>query len=319
MALPLGLGCAPLAGLYEPVDEATARATVDAAWEAGIRAFDTAPLYGFGLSERRVGAALRERPRDEYVLSSKVGRLIEPGGGRPPPEAEQFPGAGSASARVDYSRDGVLRSLEASLERLGVDRLDIVYIHDPDDHMDAALGEAYPALEELRRQGVVRAVGAGMNQAPALARFVRETEVDCVLLAGRYTLLDQTAAEDLLPACLERGVAVVAGGVLNSGILGAPRPGARYDYAPASAKVVERARALVAVCERHGVPLVAAALRFPLGHPAVTSVLVGARSPREVTEDARLFAQEIPPALWQELRAEGLIAGDVPVPAAAPS
>jgi D-threo-aldose 1-dehydrogenase len=195
----------------------------------------------------------------------------------------------------------VLRSFEESLRRLGLERVDVVLIHDPDDHMDAALGEAYPALEELRGRGVVRAIGAGMNQAPALARFVRETDIDCVLLAGRYTLLDRSAAADLLPACVERGVAVIAGGVLNSGILAAPRPGATYDYAPAPPELLERARAIEATCGRHGVPLPAAALQFPLRHPAVAAVLVGARSPAEITEDARLFELPVPDALWDEL------------------
>ena len=295
----LALGCAPLGGLYSAVDEATARATVDAAWQAGLRFFDTAPLYGFGLSERRVGAALRER--EGFVLSTKVGRVLEPLTGAPGPDAATFPAAPPLDPRFDYSRDGVLRSFEESVRRLGVERVDVMLIHDPDDHMDTALGEAYPALEELRGEGVVRAIGAGMNQAPALARFVRETDIDCVLLAGRYTLLDRSAAADLLAACVERGVAVIAGGVLNSGILAAPRPGATYDYAPAPRELLERARAIEATCERHGIPLPAAALQFPLRHPAVAAVLVGARSPAEITEDARLFELPIPEELWDEL------------------
>lgn len=291
----LALGCAPLAGLYAPVGEDAARATVDAAWDAGIRAFDTAPRYGLGLSERRVGAALRERPREEFVLSTKVGRLLEPRTGPPDP---QFPGGLPFQPRFDFSRDGIRRSLEASLERLGLERVDVALIHDPDDHMDEALREAYPALEELRAQGLVRAIGAGMNQAPALTRLVRDADLDCVLLAGRYTLLDRSAADDLLPACLERGVAVIAGGVLNSGILAG---GATYDYAPAPSALLERARRMAATCERHGVALTAAALQFPLRHPAVASVLVGARSAAEVAEDARLFTHPVPEELWEKL------------------
>jgi D-threo-aldose 1-dehydrogenase len=291
----LALGCAPLAGLYAPVAESDARAAVDAAWDAGIRAFDTAPRYGLGLSERRVGAALRERPPHEFVLSTKVGRLVEP---RPGPPDPQFPDAPELRLRFDFTRDGVLRSLEASLERLGLERVDVALIHDPDDHMEQALREAYPALEELRGQGVVRAIGVGMNQAPALARFVRETDVDCLLVAGRSTLLDRSAEAELLPACLERGVAVIAGGVFNSGILAG---GGTYDYAPAPPQLVERARRLAAICERYGVPLAAAALQFPLRHPAVASVLVGARSAREVSEDVRLFSHPLPDELWDEL------------------
>jgi len=294
----LALGCAPLAGLYAPVEEAEARATVDAAWDAGVRAFDTAPLYGFGVSEQRVGAALRERPRDELVLCTKVGRLLGPRTGPPGPEAAQFPAAPPLAPRFDFSRDGVLRSFEASLERLGVERIDVVHVHDPDEHMEAALEQAYPALEELRAQGLVRAIGAGMNQAPALARLVREADLDCVLLAGRYTLLDRSAAAGLLPACAERGVAVIAGGVFNSGILAG---GATYDYAPAPAAVVARVRRMRAACDRHGASLTAAALQFPLRHPAVACVLVGARSPAELQEAARLLAEPVPAALWDEL------------------
>ena len=294
----LALGCAPLAGLYAPVEEAEARATVDAAWDAGVRAFDTAPLYGFGVSEQRVGAALRERPRDELVLCTKVGRLLGPQTGPPGPEAAQFPAAPPLAPRFDFSRDGVLRSFEASLERLGVERIDVVHVHDPDEHMEAALEQAYPALEELRAQGLVRAIGAGMNQAPALARLVREADLDCVLLAGRYTLLDRSAAAGLLPACAERGVAVIAGGVFNSGILAG---GATYDYAPAPAAVVARVGRMRAACDRHGASLTAAALQFPLRHPAVACVLVGARSPAELQEAARLLAEPVPAALWDEL------------------
>jgi len=296
----LALGCAPLAGLYEPVSDDAAQQALAAAWDAGIRTFDTAPLYGLGVSERRLGAALARWPREEITLCTKVGRVLEPRTGPASESSRQFPGAPPLEPRFDFSRDGVLRSFEASLERLGVERVDIVHIHDPDDHMEVALGEAYPALEELRAQGLVRAIGAGMNQAPALTRFVRETDVDCVLLAGRYTLLDRSALADLLPACERRGVAVIAGAVLNSGILAG---GGRYDYAPAPPELAARARRQAAICERHGVPLTAAALQFPLSHPAVACVLVGARSAAEVEQDARLFARPIPDALWEELSA----------------
>jgi D-threo-aldose 1-dehydrogenase len=281
----LGLGCAPIGGLYEPVSEADAGAVVDRAWEHGLRLFDTAPLYGSGLSERRVGAALRDRPRDALVLSTKVGRLLRAG-----------------EPVFDFSFDGVLRSLEESLERLGLDRVDVVYIHDPDDHFDEALAGAYPALERLRGEGVVRAIGVGMNQSEMLARFARETDVDCVLLAGRYTLLDRSALGELLPLCLERGVAVVAGGVFNSGALVGD---AHYDYAPAEPAVLDRVSRLAEICTRWHVPLAAAAVQFPLGHPAVACVLVGCRSSVEVDEDVALFELELPAGLWEELDAEG--------------
>jgi D-threo-aldose 1-dehydrogenase len=281
----LGLGCAPIGGLYEPVSEADARAVVDRAWERGLRLFDTAPLYGSGLSERRVGAALRDRPRDALVLSTKVGRLLREG-----------------EPMFDFTFDGVLRSLEESLERLGLDRVDVVYIHDPDDYFDEALAGAYPALERLRGEGVVRAIGVGMNQSEMLARFARETDVDCVLLAGRYTLLDRSALGELLPLCLERGVAVVAGGVFNSGALVGD---AHYDYAPAEPAVLDRVSRLAEICTRWDVPLAAAAVQFPLGHPAVACVLVGCRSSVEVDEDVALFELELPAGLWEELDAEG--------------
>jgi D-threo-aldose 1-dehydrogenase len=277
----LGLGCAPLAGLYSAVSEEDARATVDRAWELGVRAFDTAPKYGFGLSERRVGAALRERPRDAFTLSTKVGRLLREG-----------------EAVFDFSYDGALRSLDESLERLGLDRVDVVLVHDPDDHYDEAVAGAYRALERLRDEGVVAAIGVGMNQWEIPARFVRETDIDCVLLAGRYTLLDRRGEHELLPLCAERNVDVIAAGVFNGGILAG---GTYYDYAPAPPELLERTRRLAATCARHGVPLEAAAVQFPRRHPAVTTVLIGCRSPAEVEEDVRLAGLELPPELWAEL------------------
>jgi D-threo-aldose 1-dehydrogenase len=300
----LGLGCAPLGGLYEPVSEAQARATVDAAWELGARYFDTAPHYGAGVSERRVGAALRERPREEFVVSTKVGKMLVPGA----PGAREFAGEPPLGRVFDFSRDAVLRSLEGSLERLGLDRVDVVLVHDPDDHMDQAIGEALPALAALRDEGAIRAIGAGMNGAAPLARIVREADVDCVLVAGRYTLLDQSAAGELLPLCGERGVAVVPGGVFNGGVLTDPRPGAYYDYEPAPPEVLGRARRIAAVCARHGVPLPAAAMAFPRRHPAVACVLVGARSAAEVRADVADWERAVPDELWDELVAEGLLA-----------
>ncbi|MFC9701355.1 aldo/keto reductase [Streptomyces sp. NPDC056943] len=312
----LALGCAALGNLYRPVTDEAARATVDAAWDAGVRTFDTAPHYGLGLSERRLGAALRDRPRDTYTLSTKVGRFLVPGPpGSPGDDLAHGFAVPATHRRVwDFSADGVLRSLEASLKRLDLDRVDIALLHDPDDHAEQALREAYPALERLRREGVVGAIGIGMNRSALPARFLRETDIDVVLLAGRYTLLEQDGLSDLLPAAAARGRSVVIGGVFNSGLLTAPRPGATYDYAPAPQPVLDRALRLLAVTERHGVPLRAAALRFPFGHPAVASVLTGARSPEEVRDTVEQLRRPIPDALWDELRAEGLLDPGTPVP-----
>ncbi|MDX3839465.1 aldo/keto reductase [Streptomyces europaeiscabiei] len=317
----LALGCAALGNLLHPVTDEAAHATVEAAWDAGVRTFDTAPHYGLGLSERRLGAALRDRPRDTYTLATKVGRLLvpDPEGGAGDDLAHGF-AVPAVHRRVwDFSADGVLRSLETSLERLGLGHVDVALLHDPDDHADQALREAYPALERLRAEGVIGAIGVGMNQSALPARFLRETDIDVVLLAGRYTLLEHDALAELLPEAAARGRSVVIGGVFNSGLLTAPRPGATYDYAPAPQPVLDRALRLLAVCERHDVPLRAAALRFPFGHPAVASVLTGARSPQEVHDTVEQLRRPIPDALWDELRAEGLLAPDTPVPAAAPT
>jgi len=319
IALPrVGLGTAPLGGLYEAVDDESARATVERAWELGLRFFDTAPLYGHGLSERRLGRALAGRARDELVLATKVGRLLR--AGAPPDETqlsdglEVWKGVPPVRPVFDFSYDGALRSVEESLERLGLDRVDVLHIHDPDEHYEEALHGAYRALERLRSEGTIGAVGAGMNQAEMLARFAREADFDCFLLAGRYTLLDQSALAELLPLCLERGIAVIVGGVYNSGILADPRPGATYDYRLAPPELVERARRLDAVCARHGVPLKAAAIQFPFGHPAVTTLLVGARSLEELEENLALLRLEIPAELWEDVRAEGLLPDEVPTP-----
>jgi D-threo-aldose 1-dehydrogenase len=301
----LSFGGAAIGGLYTAVSDEDARAAVDAAWQGGIRTFDTAPHYGLGLSERRLGEALRHRPRDEYVISTKVGRLLEPAvsgagrtGGR---DTEGFAVPADYVRRFDFSADGVRRSLEASLDRLGLDRVDFVLIHDPDNHGEQALREAYPALERLRAEGTVRAIGVGMNQTAMLTTFVTGTDVDAVLVAGRYTLLDNSAARDLLPAAQRRGVSVIAGGVFNSGLLAAPVAGATYDYRPAPAELIERARRLAETCQRYGVPLRAAAARFPLTHPAVASVLIGVRSAAEVADALALRALDIPAALWESL------------------
>ncbi|MER5419648.1 aldo/keto reductase [Streptosporangium roseum] len=304
-----GFGAAPIGNLFTAVSDAEAGAAVDAAYDAGFRLFDTAPHYGLGLSERRLGSALAGRPRDSYTLSTKVGRLLVPAPTDGPAgrDDQGFDVPADLRRVWDFSRDGVRRSLEESLLRLGLDAVDIVLIHDPDDHWEQAVSEAYPALAELRDQGVVKAVGVGMNQSEMLARFVRETGVDMVMLAGRHTLLDQSGEEELLPLCQERGVSVVAAGVFNSGLLATHDPAGTYDYAPAPAPLLARARRIAAVCESHGVTLPQAALAFPLRHPAVASVVVGARSAAEVARNAALTARPVPEALWAELAAEDLI------------
>ncbi|MEU6164621.1 aldo/keto reductase [Streptomyces tanashiensis] len=311
----LAFGAAAIGNLFTAVTDAEAEQAVHTAWDAGVRYFDTAPHYGLGLSERRLGAALRSRPRNEYVVSSKVGRLLEPTPGAPGDDlANGFAVPATHRRRWDFSARGVRRSIEGSLERLGLDRIDIVYLHDPDDHAGPALDQAYPELDRMRREGTVGALGVGMNQADLLARFIRETDLDAVLLAGRYTLLDQGGLTELLPLATDRGVDVVIGGVFNSGLLADPRPGATYDYTAAPPGLLSRALDLKTVCERHGVPLRAAALRFPLGHPAVASVLVGTRSAAEARDAAAMLAHAVPDALWAELREHGLLPADVPTP-----
>jgi D-threo-aldose 1-dehydrogenase len=302
-SFPLIFGGAPIGGLYAPVGEEAAAQTLQAAWDAGIRAFDTAPHYGVGLSERRIGDFLAGRPRDEFVVSTKVGRLLVPAvaGAESVEGADEFYGTPPLTRVRDYSRDGVLRSLEDSLRRLRLDRVDIALIHDPDDQLPQALDEAYPALADLRGQGVIGAVGAGMNSAGPLAWLVSRADLDCVLVAGRYTLLDTSAADELFPLCLRRGVSVLAGGVFNSGILADPREGARYDYAAADAALVARAQRMRDVCAGYGVPLPAAALQYVLRHPAVTAAVVGARTPEEVRADAAYVHTHIPRALWAAL------------------
>jgi D-threo-aldose 1-dehydrogenase len=290
----LSFGGAAIAGLYTPVSEVAATAAVRRAQERGVGYFDTAPHYGAGCGERRLGAALR----GEYVVSTKVGRLLVPLEPGEPVEALGFADPPPYRRSWDWSADGVRRSLEESLRRLGVDHVDVVYLHDPDEHEQEVYATAYPALAGLREEGVVGAIGVGMNQTAMLTRFVERLDLDVVLCAGRYTLLDRSAEEDLLPACVRRGTSVVVGGVFNSGLLAG---GTTYDYEPAAAEMLERVTALTRACVTYGVPLRAAALRFPLRHPAVASVLVGCRSAEEVDDNTELFEMDIPEALWAEL------------------
>lgn len=299
----LALGCAPLGNLYRPVAEADAQAAVDAAWARGVRHFDTAPLYGHGLSEIRLGRALAGRPRDEYLLATKVGRLLVPLGGDEQAEPTIFVDVPRVRPVFDFSADGVLRSVDASLERLGVDRIDLLHVHDPDDHLDAAEVGAFPALMRLRDEGVVDSIGLGTNLAAVANRFVGRVDLDCLLLAGRCTLLDRSGPFEVFDRCTEHGVEVLAAGVFNSGVLATPTEDATFHYAPVPPDVLARVRAMEVACRRHGVPLAAAALQLPLRFDAVRMVLVGARSAAEIDQDAALLDVPIPTELWDALDA----------------
>ena len=305
----LGFGGSPVGNLYRQVSDDEAQAAIAAAWDAGIRYFDTAPHYGLGLSERRLGEVLRDHPRDEYVLSSKVGRLLVPNEAPTGRDDDGFDVPDTLRRQWDFSRDGVLRSIEATLKRMGTDHLDIVYIHDPDNHWREAADHAMPALAQLRDEGVVAAIGAGMNQSAMLTRFLRETPADVVMLAGRYTLLDQSALDDVLPTAIEHRKSVVAAGVFNSGLLAAdhPTPGMRYDYRDAPADLVERAQTIAEACEAHGTTLPAAAIAFPLNHPAVVNVTLGMRTAGQVARNVELYRSRVPEELWGHLRSLGLI------------
>ncbi|MEV0130193.1 aldo/keto reductase [Dactylosporangium sp. NPDC050688] len=309
-AVRLGLGCAQLGNLYHEIDDERAHATVDAAWDAGVRIFDTAPHYGLGLSERRLGEALRERPREQYTVSTKVGRLLvgDPSwsGGM---DTEGFAVPATHRRVWDFSRDGIRRCLEASLARLGLDRVDVALLHDPEEHQEVALRTGFPALAQLREEGLVGAIGAGSKDAAVLTRVVQECRPDVVLVAGRFTVLEQPAQEALLPACAAAGVEVLNAGVFNSGLLAVAEPSADlpYEYGAAPADLVAKARAIAAVCERHGTTLPAAALAFAAGDPAVTAVVVGADSPEQVRRNAALATAPPPASLWPALREAGLL------------
>jgi D-threo-aldose 1-dehydrogenase len=324
---PLALGAAPLGNLYATIDDAQARDVVRHALDAGVGYFDTAPHYGNGLSEHRIGAALRDAPRERYALSSKVGRLLVPDA-EAPRDQNGYVGVLPFRQRFDYSYDGALRSIDDSLQRLGVARLDVVYVHDIDVavHGDAqaqrfreAIDGACRALARLRDEGAIGGFGLGVNDWRVCVDALAETDLDYLLLAGRYTLLDQTALPQLMPECVRRGVRVVVGGPYNSGILatGARLPDGRvpyFNYEPAPPAIIERVAAIEVVCEAHAVPLRAAALQFPLAHPAVVTVLAGARSVAELDDNVRLSRLAIPPAFWTALRNERLLSGDAPLP-----
>ena len=321
----LGLGGAPIGGFRFSLSDDQGMETVRAAAEAGIGYFDTSPSYGYGRSEHLFGFALRGRPRDTFVLSTKVGRWMAPLG-----EGETVPGwrPGGLPFKptYDYSREGTLRSLEQSLLRLGMARVDVALIHDVDVFTHGSQAEAdrrfkeamagcYPALDALRREGVVRAIGVGLNETAMSLRFAREADIDCVMLAGRYTLLEQGALAELLPLCERKGMSLLLAAPLNSGILASgARDGATYDYKPASPTILERVRRIEAVCKRHGVALAAAALQFPLAHARVASVVVGATRPSEVRDNVAHLAAPIPRDLWRELKHAGLMDEAAPVP-----
>lgn len=319
MTAPLGMGGAPLGNLFAEVTEADAEASLRAAWDAGIRHFDTAPHYGAGLSEHRMGDFLRTRPRDAFTLSTKVGRLLVPAHDVPR-EAEGFVAALPFRRVVDYSEAGAQRSIEDSLQRLGLSRLDTVYIHDcaEDWHGAAwhrrfaeAMAGAARLLTDLRRQGVIRAWGLGVNLVKPCLLALELSEPDLFLIAGRYTLLDHTALAKLFPACAARGVKCVLGGPYNSGLLAG---GATFDYETAPPEIAARAQAIAAICARHGVDLKAAALQFCAAHPQVAAVIPGARTAAEASQNAALMQAPIPPALWAELRRTGLLPDAAPTP-----
>ena len=298
----LGLGTAAIGDAH--VTEADAEATIRAAWDAGIRHFDTAPMYGNGASEVRLGRALAAYPRDEYVLSTKVGRLI--------PGHEDGDGVGDSWV-YDFSADGVRRSVAASLRRLGIDRVDMLLIHDPDEHFDAALNEAYPVLAGLREERVVSAIGFGMTQIPLPVRFVRETDMDVLLLAGRYTLLDPEGAHELLPLCVKRGVAVMNAQSLHGGLI-AGQPNPRFHYQPVDPATQAKLDVIRRVCDRYGLPTAAAALQFPLAHPAVVSVLTGPSTGDQMRGNLAWAEMHVSDDLWADLKSEGILPDDVPTP-----
>jgi len=312
----IGLGTAPLGGLFAPVSDADAEATIARGWSAGIRFYDTAPLYGFGLAERRLGAFLQQQPRDAYAISTKVGRLLRAPDGVAA-EDDHYKSGQRERPVFDFSHDGVMRSVEESLVRLGLDRVDVLLVHDPDDHYDEAVAGAFRALQRLRADGTVKAIGAGMNQSEMLVRFAEAVPVDCFLLAGRYTLLEQGALDALFPVCGEKNIGILLGGIYNSGILANPHAGAKFNYQDADPMLIARARELDELCRKHGTELKAAALQFCMAHPAVTVAVMGARNAAEVADNIAMSESPVPPAFWQELRARKLVDARAPLPGGA--
>jgi D-threo-aldose 1-dehydrogenase len=323
----LGFGTAPLGDLYAQLDDGTAIAAVERAFELGINLLDTSPLYGRGLSEHRCGTAIRRVPRQDIVVCTKVGRWIDPF--HAPSNASRYVGGQPHRAVVDYSYDGTMRSVEQSLLRLGTDRLDLLLIHDVDvwthgvdaieDRFREAMTGAYVALDRLRAEGVVAGIGIGVNEAEMCVRFAQAGSFDTMLLAGRYSLLEQPALAHFLPLAQRQGIAVLLGGVFNSGILatGAVR-GAKYNYQDAPPQILARVAEIERICDAHGVALPTAALQFALGHPAVVSVVLGAQNPQEVERNVAALSSQVPSALWTELKAQHLLDADAPVPPSLP-
>jgi D-threo-aldose 1-dehydrogenase len=312
----IGLGTAPLGGLFSAVSDADAEATIERAWSLGVRFFDTAPLYGFGLAERRLGSFLRQQKRDSFAISTKVGRLLRTPDGTTV-EDDHFKDAPALRPKFDFSYNGVMRSVEESLDRLGLDRVDVLLVHDPDDHYDEAVSGAFRALLRLRDDGTVKAIGSGMNQSEMLARFAQAVPVDCFLLAGRYTLLDQGALDALFPVCTAKNIGILLGGIYNSGILANPHTGAKFNYEDADAGLVARALELDQLCRKHGTELKAAAFQFCMAHPAVTVAVTGARNAAEVADNIAMSERPVPQAFWEELRAKNLVDPRAPLPGGA--
>ena len=318
-----GFGTAPIGNIFREIDEQTSDAMIQAAWDAGVRYYDTAPMYGHGLSELRVGHSLRWKNRGDFVLSSKVGRILKPA------RKEQiayapWTNAGRFTMHFDYSYDSTMRSFEDSLQRMNLEHMDIVFIHDIDrftrgdeqpEVFRQAMDTCYKALDDLRRQGVVKAIGVGVNEWEVCHAALRQRDFDCFLLAGRYTLLEQEALNGFLPLCEERGVAVVVGGGFNSGILATGAvEGAKYNYAPASAEIMNKVARIETVCAAHDVPLPAAALQFVVAHPAIPSFIAGTRTVAQLKKNLDWFSHPIPPEFWADLKARGLIRADAPTP-----
>lgn len=320
----MGFGAAPIGNFLRPIPEHEAGAMIERAWDAGMRYFDTAPYYGHGLSELRLGHYLRWKPRRDYVISSKVGRVLT-AARREDIDFKPWVDGAAFKSRFDYSYDGTMRSFEDSLQRLGLEHIDILFIHDADVfthgpemqkvYFRQAMDGCYRALVKLREQGLVKAIGVGVNNWEVMLDFMKAGDFDTLLVAGRYTLLEQEPLDELLPLCERRGTALVIGGGFNGGILATGAvPGAKWNYAPAPAPIMEKVRKIEAVCKRHNVPLAAAALQFLLAHPAVASHVPGTRTVEQMNQNLALVAHPIPKAFWQELKSAGLVRQDAPVP-----
>ncbi|UCI25700.1 aldo/keto reductase [Mesorhizobium sp. B2-8-5] len=317
-------GTAPIGNFLQPIEEQTADAMIQTAWDAGVRFYDTAPMYGHGLSELRTGHSLRWKKRDEFVLASKVGRMLKPAK-RSQIDFAPWSNAAPNTMNFDYSYDGTMRSFEDSLQRLALEHIDMLFIHDIDrftrgdeqpEVFRQAMDGCWKALEKLRSEGLVKAIGVGVNEWEVCHEALKQRDFDCFLLAGRYTLLEQQALDAFLPLCVERGAAVLVGGGFNSGILATGAvPGAKYNYSPAPSHIVEKVAKIEEVCRAHGVPLPAAALQFVVAHPAIPSFCAGTRTVQQLEQNLSWFSYSIPGDFWKDLKKKGLLREDAPVPA----